>query len=238
VLLEVLPVVHDSLGLAVFGKDVSHLVHLLLAVFDAVDADVADEGDASSHTSSGTGLAVFDSEALLRLDTELLAGVEVDFGVGLARGRVQGGGGRVDLLVWEVLAEADLVERGNDTWFGRGADDSDGITLLNHPGELVTCTWAFFALLGELLSDGTQFPVDVFLKLLRGHLEVVLLLEVDHHATEVLTDEVFEEGVDSVAFRLAMLLEQLVGEVCTSFEGKTLRETESIITVQKNVLDL
>lgn len=60
----------------------------------------------------------------------------------------------------------------------------------------------------------------------------MLLLEVDHHATEVLTNEVFEERVDSVAVGLAILLQQLISEVCTSFESQTLREAESVVTVE------
>jgi hypothetical protein len=64
------------------------------------------------------------------------------------------------------------------------------------------------------------------------------LLEVDHHATEILTNEFLEKLVHGVAFWLAILLQELVGEISASLEGKTLGQAESIIAVKKNVLDL
>ena len=73
-----LPVVHDRLGIALLCKGLAHLVHLLLALFNVVDAHVGDEWDASTHGSSGAGLAVLDGDALLWLHTELFAGMEVD----------------------------------------------------------------------------------------------------------------------------------------------------------------
>ena len=237
--LEVLvPVVHNGLGLALFGQDLCHVVHSLRGLFDAVDANIADEWDTSPRGSGSTRLAVFDSEALLRLDAKLLACMKVDFGIGLAGGRVERGGSTVDLLVWEVLVEADLVERGKDARFCRSADDGHWVALLLEPCQLVTCTWALLALLGELGSDATKFLVDVLLDLVIWHLEVVLLLEIGDHASEVLAYELLEELVDSVAFFLVVLLEKLVGEVCTSFEGETLGEAESVVTVEEDILDL
>jgi hypothetical protein len=66
----------------------------------------------------------------------------------------------------------------------------------------------------------------------------MLLLEVDHHATEVLPNEVFEKRVDGVAVLLAIESEKLIGEVCASLKGETLRETEGVIAVKENILDL
>jgi hypothetical protein len=233
-----LPVIHDGLSLAVLGESLGHLIHLLLAVLETIDANVADEGDTSTHSGSGTGAGVLDGETLLRLDTELLTGEEVDLGVRLARGRVERGGSRVNLLIGEELVHADLVERGNDTRLSRGRDDSHGVALLLQLDELGSSTGALLALLGQLLGDGTEFLVDVLLKLLGRHLEAVDLLEVDHHATEVLANKLLEELVDGVALALAMLLEKLVGEVGASLEGKTFGEAESVITVEQDVLDL
>ena len=99
-----------------------------------------------------------------------------------------------------------------------------------------TGAWSGFG--AELLDDFSQFTVDVFFKLLGRHLEVVLLLESDHHATEVLTDKVLQEGVDGVAFWDVILGEELVGEIGTSFKGETLRQDESVVAVEKDVLDL
>ena len=37
---EVLPVTHDDFGIALLGEDLRHLVHLLLAILDAIYADL------------------------------------------------------------------------------------------------------------------------------------------------------------------------------------------------------
>lgn len=102
---EFLPVVHHRLRLALLSESSRHLVHLRLAVLDVVDTDVSDERDAGTHTSSGAGLAVFHGEALFWLDAELFAGVEVDGWVGLGGWWIEGGDGRVDVLIREETCE-------------------------------------------------------------------------------------------------------------------------------------
>ena len=49
----------------------------------------------------------------------------------------------------------------------------------------------------------------------------MLLLKAGHHASKVLANEVFEEGVGGIALRLVVLLEDLIGEVGTRLECKT-----------------
>jgi hypothetical protein len=66
----------------------------------------------------------------------------------------------------------------------------------------------------------------------------VLLLQTNHHAAEVLADEVLEEAMSRVAFLDAMLLEELVGQVAAGFECEFLREAKSVVAVEQNVLDL
>lgn len=83
------------------SEGVGHLLHLLFALLDLVDTDVGDERDVGTHGSSGTRFAVFDGEALLWLDSELLASVDVDGRIRLGGWRVETGGGRVDVLVGE-----------------------------------------------------------------------------------------------------------------------------------------
>ena len=66
----------------------------------------------------------------------------------------------------------------------------------------------------------------------------MLLLQTNHHAAEVLADEVLEEAMRRVACLDAMLLEELVGQVAAGFECKFLREAKSVVAVEQNVLDL
>ena len=101
-----LPVIHDRLRLGLLGEDFSHLIHLLFAFFDIVDADVGDERNAGTHGSSSSGLAVFDGDALLWLDAELLAGVEVDRWIWLGGWWVERGGSGVDVLILEEACAA------------------------------------------------------------------------------------------------------------------------------------
>lgn len=108
-LLPLLPVVHDRLGLGLLGEGVGHLLHLLLALLDVVDTDVGDERDVGTHGRSSAGLAVLDGDALFWFDAELLACVDVDGWVWLGRWWVEGGDGRVDVLVREEAYSQSLV---------------------------------------------------------------------------------------------------------------------------------
>ena len=108
-LLPLLPVVHDRFGLALLGEGLGHLLHLLLAVLDVVDADVGDERDVGTHGRGSAGLAVLDGDALLWLDAELLACVDVDGWVWLGGWWVEGGDGGVDVLVREEAYQQMLV---------------------------------------------------------------------------------------------------------------------------------
>src|ERR1700761_5566670 len=127
---ELLPVVHDHDAVALLPEGLLHLLHLLLAFFQLVDTDVADARDTGTHGSSGTTLAVLDSYGLFWLDAELLAGVEVNFGIWLAGRGVERGSGAVDVFVGEVLVDSSLLEGGDDTGFGRGADNGHGVAGL------------------------------------------------------------------------------------------------------------
>lgn len=211
--------IHDGSRIALFGKKLGHLFHLLFTFLDTVDANVSDQGDTSTHGSSGTTLAVLDSDTLRRLDTQLLAGVQVDLGVRLAGWWIEGGGGAVDVFIWEIVVDAGLLQRGDNTWFGRGADDRHGVAGLLQTFQLLWSTWAWSGFGLELLDDFSEFTTDVLLELFLWHLEVVLLLEADQHSTEVLTDEIFKEGIDGVPLGDIVLLEQLIGEIGAGFEG-------------------
>lgn len=52
--LELRPVVHDCGSVALLGEELSHLFHLLFAFLLAVDSNVGNEWDTSSHGSSST----------------------------------------------------------------------------------------------------------------------------------------------------------------------------------------
>ena len=70
------------------------------------------------------------------------------------------------------------------------------------------------------------------------HLEVVLLLEGHHHPTEVLTDEVDNELVASVAVSDVVLSKDLIGEIRACFERKLFGEDQGVVTVEQEVFDL
>ena len=192
-LLKVLPVVHDDGALCVIGEHLLHLLHLVFALLDIVDADVADARDVGAHGRGGAALAVLDCDGFFRFDAELLAGVEVDLRVWLAAGWIEAGGGGVDVLVGEVLHQVGLLERGHDARLGRSADHGHRITLLLQLLELLGHARARLSLFIEFLNHFAQFGFHVVLKLLWFHGEVVLLLQTDHHAAEVLADKVLEQ---------------------------------------------
>ena len=53
-----------------------------------------------------------------------------------------------------------------------------------------------------------------------------------------MADKIFEEGRTGVAFSLAVLFENLVGEFGASFECKLFRKDKSVVTVEEDFLDL
>ena len=127
------------------------------------------------------------------------------------------------MLVGEEAVQVALAERGNDTALGRGADDGHGVTLLLEPLELLRHPRALDGFLAELLGDGAELGRDELLELLVGHFEVVLGLEGEEHAAEVVADKVLQQALGRVALVVdAMLLKHLVGEVCAGLEGKML----------------
>lgn len=126
------------------------------------------------------------------------------------------------MLVGEVVVDVGLLERGNDTGLGRGADNRHGIAGLVQALKLFGGTRAWLALGLELGSDCAQLLADVLLELICGHLEVVLLLETNHHAAEVLANEGFEEVINGVALLDLVDLEEFIGEIGAGFEGETL----------------
>jgi hypothetical protein len=235
---ELLPIVHDDSCLALLCEELGHLLHLLLALLNTVDTNVANEGNASTHGSSGAALAVLDGDSILVGNAELLAGKVVDGGVGLAGGLLHGSGCAEDVLVLEVVVDSRLLDTGDNAGLGRGADNGHRVALLLSPLKLLGNTRARLALLAQLGSDGAELAVNISINLLGGHGEAMLLLETDEHATEVVANKVFEELVDSVSLGLAPLLKDLVGQVGASLEGKTLRQAEGVVAVEQNVLDL
>lgn len=235
---ELLPVVHDHLGLALLGDGIGHLLHLLFAFFNLVDADIGDQGDAGAHACRGTRLRVFNGQGLLRLDAELLAGVEVYGRVGLGGRRVQRTGSRVHLVFAEETEQVGLLQGCQDTRLGRGRDDSHRVTLLLSPLELLRHAGALGAFLAELLGDLAQLPSDVVLTLLITHGEVVLLLQTDEHVAEVVAHKVLQERIGVVAGVNLVLLQHLVGEIRTCLERQTLRLAERVVAVEQDILDL
>jgi hypothetical protein len=233
-----LPVVHDNDSLGLLGQELGHLVHLLLTIFDAVDTNVGNARDTGTHSGSGTALAVLDGDNLGRLDAELLAGVEVDLGIWLGGWWVERRGSAVDVLVWEIVVDTNLLDGGNNTGFGAGGDDAHLVALLLSPLHHFWGTWAWLALLGELGGNGTEFTINVRVNFRRLHLEVVNFLELVAHAPEVLADKGLEKLVDRVGVVDVVLLEDFIAELGAGLEGKELRECEGVITVEEDVSDL
>lgn len=159
---------HDLLGVASLLQQLGHLVLLLLAVLDAVDADVGDQRDTGSHAGGGAALGVLDGDALFGLDAQLLTGVQVDLRVRLAAGRVQARCGAVDFVVGEELVHAALVQAGDDAGLGARADDGHGVSLFLQVLQRLGRALALDGFLGQLGRHATEFHVDVLVDLVLG----------------------------------------------------------------------
>jgi hypothetical protein len=66
----------------------------------------------------------------------------------------------------------------------------------------------------------------------------VLLLETNHHATEILADEGLEKLVYSVSVVDVVLFEDLIGEIGAGLEGELLGENEGVVAIEEDILDL
>lgn len=90
----------------------------------------------------------------------------------------------------------------------------------------------------QLGNDLVLLLLDVVLKLLLRHFELVLGLKRDHHAAEVLSNEVLDELLARVAIRDLTLGKDFICDVCTRLERQLLREDEGVIAVQQDLVDL
>ena len=150
--------------------------------------------------------------------------MKVDLRIRLAGRWGQASGGTVDVLVGEVLHLIRLDQARHDSALRARAHHGHGVALLLQVLQLLRGAGALGALFAELGGDAVELLAHVELQLVLGQLKVVLLLQAEQHAAEVVADKVFEEGVGGVAFREAFLLQDLVGEVGASLEGATLGE--------------
>lgn len=99
-------------------------------------------------------------------------------------------------------------------------------------------TWAWNRLLAELGGHGTELTIDVAVNLLGRHLEVVDLLQLVAHATEVLANEGLEKLVHIVTVVDIVLLEDLVAELSAGLKCKELGLSERVVAVEKDVVNL
>jgi hypothetical protein len=90
------------------------------------------------------------------------------------------------------------------------------------------------SLLLESLDDFSELTVDVRIKLGIGEGEVEFLAEGNHHAAEVLADELVEELWAGVAVRKSLVLEDFICKLGAGLEGKLLREDERIVAIEEN----
>jgi hypothetical protein len=189
--------------------------------------------------SHGTGFAILNGETRLCRRPNDLHGVQVDGRVRLGSWLLQAGGSAEDQVVGEEFVLADLLDAGNDSWFGGRGDNSHAIfSGFFQCLELGSSTLALLGFGFKILYHLVHLLTNIVVQLVLRQGEVVLLLNGHHHAAEVLADEIFDQLVASVAVRDALFLEDGVGEVGTCFEGEDFGEDQSVITVEEEIFDL
>ena len=234
-LLELAPVPHDDLGAALS----EHLLHLGLHLFSFITANIPDDVDTGVVGTPDTALAILDRHTLLRLHADDLAGMEVDGRIRLAGRLGQGRGSAEDVIVGEILILIDLFDRRLDSRDGgRGHNRHPVLLRFGQLLQLFVAADAGFGLCGQGLDDALELLFDVVVELVFSHLEVVFLLQGDHHAAEVLADKVDEElgsgvvGIDLVFF------EDLIGKFGAGFEGEFFGEDQRVVAVEEELFDL
>ena len=138
------------------------------------------------------------------------------------------------------MVKVGLLERGNDSALGGGADDGHGVALVLKLLQLLGDARTLNSLLTELLGDRAELARHEVIDVLVTHGEAVLLLQTVEHAAEVVADVVLEQLGTGVVRRVLdiVLLHHLVGEVGAGLESKMLRLDERVVAVEHDVLDL
>lgn len=218
-ILKLRPMVHDSLC----AKVSQGLRHRILRVFAIVAANVGDDGDTSTNRGKSARLAVLDGNSLSSRLADLFKSIQVDSGVGLRGGLRQRAGSAEDLVLVKELVLTDVLDGSeNATQSGRGHDCQTVLLLRENLLQLLGGTDTGLSLSIQLGDDFVLFLRDVFLQFLCIDLEVVLLLEGDHHATEVLANKVLDELLAGVTVGEVIGLQNLIGQVGTGLEGQLL----------------
>jgi len=232
---ELVPVLHVQYSAVVH----QHLARLIGLGRVMVASSVRDRVDAGPDSAERAALAVLDSDALLRLDADLLAREQVDGRVRLGGRRGQARGGAEDVAVGEVLGLADLLDGGLDAAQRGRADDRHAVLLrVVDLLQLFVGADARLRLRVQRRDHPVLLHLHVALALRVGHGEVVLGLQALDHAAEVLADEGRHQLRAGVAFRDIVLLEDLVAEPSTSLKGQFLREDKRVVAVEEELLDL
>jgi hypothetical protein len=66
----------------------------------------------------------------------------------------------------------------------------------------------------------------------------MLLLQTDHHATEVLTDKCLKKLMNGVALLDLVVLKDFICEVCACFKSEPLGQNEGVVAIEEDILDL
>lgn len=229
------PVPHDDLC-SLLEEELGHLVLLLGG---GVAANVRDDRDASSNGTEATTLAVLNSNTLRCLLSDNLERVEIDGWVRLGSRLFERSSSGEDVVFREETGLVDLLDGGLDASKGRGRDDSHTVLLLSeHLDKDLVDANAGLGLSLEFSNDTVLLLLDVALELLWRNRDVKLALDRDHHAAEVLANELADKLVAGVALLNAMLLQDLVGNVGTGLKSKLLGKDEGVVTVKEDVGDL
>lgn len=229
------PVLHDDLGtkLRQLGG------HFGTLVVTVVASNIGNDGNAGADGAESTGAAVFDGNTFVGFLVQDFQRMQVNGRVWLGGGLGKRGGGAEDVVWLEVLVLANLLDGGTDAAQSRGRDNSHvvfsrALQSLEFFGDANAGRG-----LGLQLGDDLVFLfLDVALNLLLGHFEAVLALQRDHHAAEVLADEILDELLASVAVGNVALGEDLVGNVGAGLESQLLGHDEGVVTIEQELSNL
>ena len=232
---ELAPVVHDDLNASLL----ENLGHLFLLNDTTVAAYITDGGNSCSDRAQGATLAVLDGNTLSWFFAGDFACMKVDGRIWFGGWNGETGSSAEDVVLGEELLLAHFLDTGLDSAEGARADDGHPILLAlvqflqdGHD------TDTRFGLGLQSLNDFAQFAVDVLIHLGVGNAEAVFLLQAGDEATEVLTNEGDHEIRAGVAIGNVVLLQHLIGEFGTCFEGKFFGENKGVVTVEMELSDL
>jgi hypothetical protein len=227
--LELAPILHDNST----ARIRQHLPHLFLLAL-LIAPRIPNRLNLCSICSSRTTLAILYGHTLLCRLPQHLNSMQIDRWIRLAGRLRQARRSTEHMLARKVLILSHLINTSLHSSKSTGADNRQMVfPMFLQLLQLGIHALTRSQLLLQLRNNFVFFLGDVFLEFFVRHLVLIFGFQGDHHAAEVLPDELGEELRPCVAIGDVPRCQDLVCELSAGFEGELFGEDERVIAIEE-----